>query len=162
MQRQRRTPKKKRSGKLLQLVRGTDDHRPGGKSHSCSLGLKLKILAIVGFWPPCHSLQWPCPHVLLRESKYTPSWLAERRGPNTRLEGALSQTPFVVDREVVANFTEDDIGAIVPELNFADNTAFEAPNPCAKDPEVNAAAAKLIAGKFEMNLNMIELPLKVR
>ncbi len=44
--------------------------------------------------------------------------------PNTRLEGASLRLLLFVDREVVANFTEDDIGAIVPELNFADNTAF--------------------------------------
>ncbi len=84
--------------------------------------------------------------------------------PEYKTGRGLSQIPFVVDREVVASFTKDDIGAIVPELNFGDNTAFEleVPNPCAKDPEVNAAAAKLIAGEFEMNSNMIELPLKVR
>lgn len=52
------------------------------------------------------------------------------------------------DPQMITNFTEVlDIGVIAPTLNY---TAFEAPNPCAKDPEVNAAAAKLIAGEFEI------------
>ncbi|KLO13488.1 MFS general substrate transporter [Schizopora paradoxa] len=50
-----------------------------------------------------------------------------------------------IEPQVIANYTEDDISYIVPSLNYGDNFAPEEPNPCAKDPEVNAAAAKLIA-----------------
>ena len=63
----------------------------------------------------------------------------------------FSEPPMVfqvVEPQAISNYTEDDISFIVPSLNYGDNSAPEELNPCAKDPEVNAAAAKLIAGKL--------------
>jgi len=47
--------------------------------------------------------------------------------------------------QLIANFTESNTDPFLPILNFDDNAALDMDKRCAKDPEVQAAAAKLIA-----------------